>query len=290
MPNMEATRIPVWITSCQTFMADGSAVISTNHHENCVMRPLGGKCKVFYKETAYPLNERSIVMLGRDTTVRLEFEGGTPGEYLLLRYSHTFSPPQVDLNHICTSISLIDSFYGQKKRFCIIHDRDCIYMTLGEMQHEWNNDDPEKDSMIKRLIEVLLLKLARSFHFNNQNTGIQHLSKARAYIQVHYNNPISLDEIAAAAGISRSYLTQLFRHYMNRSVIEYIQAVRCDHAAYLLVTTRFPIIDIAIEAGFNNRQHFARTFSHFYGLSPMEYRHQHTVIHHEKKAALSQAL
>ena len=46
-----------------------------------------------------------------------------------------------------------------------------------------------------------------------------------------------------------------------------------DHAAYLLNTTSLPIIDIAMETGFNNRQHFTRTFGKLYGMPPHEYRH-----------------
>ena len=277
MPNMEEKSLPVWVTECRTVQVQRELVMSTDRHENCIMRLMGGKCKAFYKDKTYSLNERSLLMLGRNTSTRLEFESQTPGEILLLRYAHTYTAPLVDLNHLCTAISLLDSFYGRKGRFCILTDHNHIYQTLGELQREWNGEDPEKESMIAALLHVLLISMARSFQENNQRTGIQYLSRARTYIQQHYNEMVTLDEIAQAAGVSRSYLTQLFRHHMNKSVVDYIQAVRCDHAAFLLGTTRFRVIDIALETGFTNRQHFARTFSRLYGLSPIEYRQEHEV-------------
>ena len=80
------------------------------------------------------------------------------------------------------------------------------------------------------------------------------------------------------AGISRSYLAQLFATHLGYSTVEYIQAVRCgDQAAYLLRTTRFAIVDIALEAGFNSRQHFARTFRRIYGKTPNAYRREQRV-------------
>jgi len=51
-----------------------------------------------------------------------------------------------------------------------------------------------------------------------------------------------------------------------------VHAVRCDHAAKLLTTTGFPIIEIAMDSRFNNRQHFARVFREIYGVTPSVYR------------------
>ncbi len=211
-------------------------------------------------------------MLGRDTTARLISEPGQSCEYTLLRYAHTYARPNLDLNHLCLDVSSIDSFLGQKGRFCVLDDKEYAYLVMGALQYEWNNRQLERDPMILSLLQELFIKLSRSYHANNRVTGISHLTKARAYILERYHRPLTLDEIARVAGISRSYLTELFKHYMKRSVVNYIQAVRCDHAAYLLSTTSFAIIDIAVETGFNNRQHFARTFQKVYGISPHEYR------------------
>ena len=127
--------------------------------------------------------------------------------------------------------------------------------------------------MLTSLLQEFFIRLARSFHAHNRPTGIQYLTSACDYIKQNFQEPLTLEKIAAHVGISRSYLAQLFSTQLNRSVVEYIQTVRCDHAAYLLNTTSLPIIDIAMETGFNNRQHFTRTFGKLYGMPPHEYRH-----------------
>lgn len=156
-------------------------------------------------------------------------------------------------------------------------DREYIRITFSAIEYEMHHEEQERDRMIHLTLQEFLIKLARSFHAHERPAGVQFLSVARAYIRQHFQQTMTVEEIAAHAGISRSYLTQLFATHLGYSTVEYIQAVRCDQAAYLLRTTRFAIVDIALEAGFNSRQHFARTFRRIYGKTPNAYRREQRV-------------
>lgn len=272
MPNLEAEHIPIWITECRILPLQNRYTVSTDSHENCLIRFRGARCTAECRDRTVTLTDRSVIMLGRNTAVTVTGENGTSPECQLLRYAHTYTTPYLDLNHLCTTISLVDAFLGRKNRFCVIDDSEFICFAMGLLQDEWTHDRPEKDMMLETLLYQLFIKLARAFSVQNQVTGLHFLNTARRFILVNYSRSISLDDVAKAAGISRSYLTILFKQHMNRTVVEYIQSVRCDRAAYLLGTTQFPVIDIAIDTGFNSRQHFTRTFSRLYGLTPHEYR------------------
>ena len=272
MPNPESKIIPVWPYLCKIETADSSSVIiATQQDENCILQVIGSGVAVCYKDQEYVLNAQRLLMLGRRTTAELIAQK-PPIRYMLLRYRHTFSAPSFDLNHACLQNPSVDTFMGGKGRFCILEDRDNIHLTLTALHDEWEHHRPEKDSMIRYQLYELFIRMARSFHHRNQPIGIQRLRRACAYIQDNYQHDLKLDEVAAMVGVSRSYLTMLFKKYMKRTFVNYVQAVRCDRAAYLLKTSSFAVVDIAAEAGFNSRQHFTRTFSRIYGMTPNSFR------------------
>lgn len=246
--------------------------IHTGQEENLFLQVISGKAMVIYHDETYPLTAGSVVVLGRDSAMTLTMQPEHPCQFNIMRLHHVNTYPYIDLNHFCLEIALVDSFFGRKSRFCILMDREFIHPTFHALVYEWEQPTLENSRMIELLMQEFFIKLARSFHAHNRPTGIHFMNKARQYIQQHYQQELTVTEIAAHTGVSRSYLAQLFSSHMQCSIVEYIQAIRCDHAAYLLRSTRFPIVDIALEVGFNNRQHFARTFGKYYGVTPNHYR------------------
>lgn len=247
--------------------------LKTSNTENCFLQIISGRMVIQHKSRRHTLAARSVVALGRNTSVLLEPQAQQSCQLILLFLHHAPAAPNINLNFLCLHVSLVDVFFGRKTRFCILTDQEHIYVTFHAILYEWEHDQPERDTMLTSLLQEFFIRLARSFHAHNRPTGIQYLTSACDYIKQNFQEPLTLEKIAAHVGISRSYLAQLFSTQLNRSVVEYIQTVRCDHAAYLLNTTSLPIIDIAMETGFNNRQHFTRTFGKLYGMPPHEYRH-----------------
>ncbi|WP_321003858.1 AraC family transcriptional regulator [Eisenbergiella porci] len=279
MPYPNIKNLPLWPSCCKTVTIREPFPLKTSNTETCFLQIISGKAVVQYENKRHTLAVRSVVVLGRNTSIVLEPQEQLDCQFSLLCLHHSLSRPHIDLNHLCLNISLVDSFLGRKTRFCILTDKEYIYVTFSAILNEWENDYPERDALLFSLFHEFFIKLARSFHAHNRPTGIQYLTSAREYIKQNFQEPLTLEKIAAHVGISRSYLAQLFATHINRSVIEYIQAIRCDHAAYLLSTTNLAIIDIAMETGFNNRQHFSRTFSKIYGISPHEYRQANRVAY-----------
>lgn len=98
------------------------------------------------------------------------------------------------------------------------------------------------------------------------------LLRVTHYIDEHYAEGVSLEEVAEATGISRYYVSHLFKELMDSTFVGYVNELRLNHAAMLLATTDSPIIEIASKSGFNNLSNFNRAFKMYFGKTPSMYR------------------
>ena len=98
------------------------------------------------------------------------------------------------------------------------------------------------------------------------------LLRVTHYVDEHYSDGVSLEEVAEATGISRYYVSHLFKELMDNTFVGYVNELRLNHAAMLLTTTDSPIIEIASKSGFNNLSNFNRAFKMYFGKTPSAYR------------------
>ncbi|MEM6664999.1 MAG: GlxA family transcriptional regulator [Pseudomonadota bacterium] len=91
-------------------------------------------------------------------------------------------------------------------------------------------------------------------------------------MESHVADPIAMDRIARAAGLSRRQIERLFLQSLGRSPARYYLEVRLDRAQQLLVQTGMPIIEVAVACGFVSASHFSRCYRELYGRSPQTER------------------
>lgn len=93
-----------------------------------------------------------------------------------------------------------------------------------------------------------------------------------AFIHDHFSENITIDDIAAAANISRSECFRTFQARIHQKPIEYLIECRISNAQRLLRETNRTITDVASACGFNHSSYFCRIFKAKIGLSPKAYR------------------
>ena len=86
------------------------------------------------------------------------------------------------------------------------------------------------------------------------------------------NRHWSLPDLAAAAGTSRSVLSERFTYYLGESPISYLARARLQRAARLLQGGRKTVIEVAMDVGYESEAAFNRAFKREYGLPPAQYR------------------
>lgn len=94
------------------------------------------------------------------------------------------------------------------------------------------------------------------------------------YIYDHFSEKVTLDDIAAAGNVSRSKCSKVFKHYLQKSPIDFLNLYRLEVASRLLKTTDESVSRIATACGFSQQSYFDRQFGRTYGCTPREYREQ----------------
>ncbi len=94
--------------------------------------------------------------------------------------------------------------------------------------------------------------------------------------QLYRQNDLSLPELAQTLGISVHQLSELLNVHLGVSFYEFINDYRLQFACNLLQNPecQLRILDIAFDAGFNNKNSFYRTFKDSLGVTPNQYREQ----------------
>jgi DNA-binding NtrC family response regulator len=104
------------------------------------------------------------------------------------------------------------------------------------------------------------------------------LRKALAYLGQHYDQPITLGQLARHAGVSASHLSHLFRSAIGMPFKALLRRIRILKARELLKSGKTPnITQVALDVGFSDLSHFERSFRRIVGESPREFRRRASV-------------
>ena len=95
------------------------------------------------------------------------------------------------------------------------------------------------------------------------------------YIAEHYREKIKVSDLAGLSGFSENYFMSFFKQYVGMSCIQYINHYRVQKAAHALEETSQPVMEIAMDHGFDNISYFNLQFRKEFGMTPREFRSQH---------------
>jgi AraC family transcriptional regulator len=103
------------------------------------------------------------------------------------------------------------------------------------------------------------------------------VGKALWYVESHFAGEISLDQVAAAGGVSRYYLSRAFAEATGFPVMQYVRARRLSEAARALAAGAPDILSVALEAGYGSHEAFTRAFRDRFGVTPEAVRAERNV-------------
>ncbi len=140
-------------------------------------------------------------------------------------------------------------------------------------------DDMSSWVMFEAMSRVFLVKLlqkygkrrAEDIELSSRFTS-KHYQRILAYVQSRLDQTITVDQMAAEAGMSTSHFARVFKETLGSTPMQYVMAYRIEQAMKMMDDPGRPLGHIALECGFSDQAHFTRSFKQIVGQTPRAFR------------------
>jgi AraC family transcriptional regulator len=97
------------------------------------------------------------------------------------------------------------------------------------------------------------------------------IERLAAFVEDNLDRPISLEELATIANVSRFHFSRIFRQTTGVSAMTFVEQSRIRRAQILLSESNLPLVEVALMTGFSDQSHFTRRFALHVGTTPGAY-------------------
>ncbi len=133
---------------------------------------------------------------------------------------------------------------------------------------EWCGSAEELFVLLKALLEEQIGEV-RKKHEQDADRPVR---QAKEYIQNHFSEPVTLEEVSGYVGLNPAYFSVLFKKTEGEGFAKYLIHLRMEQAKILLRETNEPVAAVCRRVGYNDVKHFTRTFEKATGVRPSTYR------------------
>ena len=240
-----------------------------------IMYVTKGTCTVFLKDRSVQLTQREFIFLDSQVSHRLLVTPDQPCSLLNLEFFCQEKENGQDLRELAAHCPDFVELCRSSRPYHTGMDTRNLGYALKDLISQMESKG-EDDAYLQRLLFFrFLIELSKCIRTDGSTAGLTYLKKACRYIDEHMTEDIRVPDIAAFAGVNKSYLQSLFRSRLDTTVTDYINKKRLEQAAFLLTNSTVNVTDIGFACGYNSRQHFGYTFEKYYGCSPRAYRQLH---------------
>ncbi len=240
------------------------------HSEVLIACVREGAMKVEMATSSYRLNKGDIYFISPNQKYKINNFGNAVVEVILLNLSN---PNSVTQEYIPQSyIRGIST--GNCTQFTKVSPTDTFYRQLLDSFNTVIAAETDKREYFQLLVHGKMYEifyiffsndLIKIFNVETQGKKYRALRRITEYINNNFCENITLDIIARKTGLSRYYISHLFKELMDTTFVNYLNELRLNRAA-------MPVIEIAGMSGFNNISNFNRAFKMYYDTTPSKYR------------------
>ncbi len=126
----------------------------------------------------------------------------------------------------------------------------------------------------KGRLESLLISIFQAILSQGSVSTQNEIQTILNYIEMHYMDGVSLEEVADFVHLSPHYVSRLFKKEVETTFINYVTDRKIEHAKEMLKNTKLPVVNIAMKLSFQEHTYFSKVFKKTVGLTPTEYRNQ----------------
>lgn len=241
---------------------DWHSVPHTHNHME-LFYIVGGKGQFLIQDQLHPVNANNLVIINPNVTHTEVSLNAQPLEYIVLGIAGIELATDENSNG---QFNILDHFESAEIS-------GCLRNILREMEQK----NTGYEDVCQAYMEILVIRLMRSTALAvptepQVSSGNQQCAAVRRYIDLHFKESLSLDQLAAEAHMNKYYLSHAFKREYGESPINYMISRRIEESKYLLAETDLSMSQIAQLLGFSSPSYFSQVFRRTQSVSPMEYR------------------
>ncbi|UJF33486.1 helix-turn-helix domain-containing protein [Paenibacillus hexagrammi] len=219
-------------------------------------------------ETFYTAQPNKIIHVGKDMMIHMK-ASEAPLTYFFVMYQAGLP----DLMQKSSSLHASEESPAQSHYELSLVSAEYLSETFHHMLKNWSYPGILEKIHTKKLFYEIIYEMFAQLQ--EQLRGVKHedpVAQTIQYIEEHYMQPLSSDSLAALAGYSTGYLSQLFKTQTGYSPIDYLIRYRVNRAKELLANSAYSLKEIAAHVGYADASYFSRIFKKIEGISPHRYK------------------
>ena len=241
---------------------DWHSVPHTHNHTE-LFYIVGGRGQFRIQDQLYPVNPNNLVIINPNVTHTEVSLNAQPLEYIVL------------------GIEGVELATGENSngQFCILDHYESVEISgcLRNILREMEQKSPGHEDVCQAYMEILIIRLMRNTALAVPAepriiSGNRQCAAVRRYIDMHFKEALTLEQLAEEAHMNKYYLSHAFKREYGVSPINYMITRRIEESKYLLAETDLSMSQISQLLGFSSLSYFSQVFRRTQSVSPMEYR------------------
>lgn len=249
-----------------------SMQMATDHYNIGIT--LQGRRRTITPMHSYSYQSGDVALMPPLISHRTISEYDEPYERILIKFSLEFAEPFIRAvgQHVFNKLYETLVYHFTKE------SQEKVKHMFYDILTEYQKDTPYKEfilqGMLFRLFTTILEEHIPTQPTKNPMPLSAQIINAIVYMENHYKEQPSIEEVARYAGFSTGYFSRLFHAQLGVPYSAYLNNIQLRHVQILLSTTRMSIMDIAHETGYCHGEYLSAQFKKKIGMTPSQYRKQ----------------
>ena len=241
---------------------------------------LAGKLTVTVNQNTFSFCPGDLVLINSNALHAVDSLGTEENSYFVFQFSpellYAATPSGAELEYLLPFT--LQNAETQKVFSCAELSGSMVPQIIADLQKEYNARTFGYELAIRLEIQQLFLWIMRRWHEQGiplswaPGETAQNLTPAFDYVWEHYEQNVTVAQMATLCKMSYSYFSRTFHQLTGQNFVRYLTFVRLLHAKTLLATSTLPVTDIALRVGFSSSSYFIKQFRHIEGIPPYRYR------------------
>ena len=240
-----------------------------------IMYVVHGTCEIAFDQKSISMKNGEFIFISSEVPHKLVLEESESCRMLNLEFGfEKTNDPIFSMEKLINKNESIGPMIEAAQPYLLIKDFEEVYPILKSLITELTSGYEGNEYLIQLFLSQLIILISRLVATNEKLLPYRdhYVRKALNFMNLKYDCPILVEDIAKEVNVHPTYLHRIFKKYTGFTICEYLTNIRIEKAKMLLERTDIPVIDISGYVGISSRQYFSYIFKNHTGSSPLQFR------------------